>query len=178
MGGGKSGGTVSTGVDKEYNRRMAAIAEKQQTMADEVFGWYKEHGLDVDVAALEARAELIPHQAETERMQLDAMRRLIPEAAQTTGQFLQEARHFDVQGLMGRAQADVIHAHQGVRDQQRLEQRRMGLTPDSGVVAAQQATMGIQQAGDIAWARSEARQLGEQERFRRLQAAAGLGLGG
>lgn len=93
--------------------------------------------------------------------------------------FLKDARDgVDVRGRMGQAQADVTAGYQGVADQQRLAQSRMGLNPNSGASQARLQEVQRQQAGDIAGARTRARRQAEDENFRRRQAAAQFGLQG
>ena len=193
---GGGGGTtkVEGEVDKEYNRRMAAIAERQQDMADTMFGYYQDHGLSYDVAQVQAQEGLIPYQTDYARREMEvgqqgldvrsdyftAMQNQgLPQLqAQAQGQFLQDAQGgIDIRGRMGMAQADVAKGFQGALGQQRLADSRMGLNPASGASMSRAQDLAINQAGAMAGARTQSRVGAEQEQFGRRQAAAGLGLG-
>jgi len=63
----KGGGSTSTvTVDYEYNKRMAAIAEDQQAMAEKYFAAWEDYGQDYERKATEANTTLLPSQTETE----------------------------------------------------------------------------------------------------------------
>lgn len=57
-------------IDHEYNRRMAAIAEAQQEMAEEMMGYYREFGVPYESAQMQALARMLPYQ---ERYETDAV---------------------------------------------------------------------------------------------------------
>ena len=59
MGGSSGGGAV----DKEYNKRIAAIAEGQQAMAEEMQGYYREWGLPLDVMTTQAQMDVMPYES-------------------------------------------------------------------------------------------------------------------
>ena len=197
MGGGSSGGgttRVEGEVDRAYNRRMAAIAERQQDMSEEMMGYYREYGLPYDRDLMQSQRRLLPYQEGYEQAALETGQgRLgleddyitslqaqgIPQqAADAQSLFLQDARDgVDVQGRMGLAQADVTAGYQGAMDQERLGQSRMGLDPRSGASQAGLRDLQLQQAGDVAGARTQARHQAEEDQFRRRYTAAGMGLG-
>ena len=192
-------------VDAEYNRRMAAIAERQQDMSEEMMGYYREYGLPYDRDLMQSQTELLPYQQSYEQSMLEAETGLVPQRAEAEERrlglegdyisslqaqgipqqvadaqslFLQDARDgVDVQGRMGLAQADVTAGYQGAMDQERLGQSRMGLDPRSGASQAGLRDLQLQQAGDVAGARTQARHQAEEDQFTRRHAAAGMGLG-
>lgn len=59
-------------IDKEYNKRMATIAESQQEMAEEMMGYYRQHGLPLDKAMTKAGLDLLPHQTKLEIGRLES----------------------------------------------------------------------------------------------------------
>ena len=64
------GGGESSSVDKEYNKRMATIAEKQQVMADYYFEQYKGLPQEYETARLKANIGLMPEQIGLERAKM------------------------------------------------------------------------------------------------------------
>jgi len=125
-----------------------------------------------------AQRELLPHQTGLSIDEIETRRGLLPQASRTVRDFWRTARDgVDVQGRMGLAQADITRGYQGVADQQRMADARMGLRPDSGAAMMRQGALQTQQAGDIAGARTLARHQAEQDQFQRLQAAGTSGLG-
>lgn len=83
MGGG--GGSSKRQYDREYNRRMATIAEAQQALSEEMMGYYREHQLPVDIAMARSEMEMLPlrtafekDQIGFERDRMEAERGLIP----------------------------------------------------------------------------------------------------
>ena len=125
-----------------------------------------------------AQRELLPHQTGLSIDEIETRRGLLPQASRTVRDFWRDARDgVDVQGRMGLAQADITRGYQGVADQQRMADARMGLRPDSGAAMMRQGALQTQQAGDIAGARTLARHQAKQDQFQRLQAAGTSGLG-
>jgi len=64
------GGGSESSVDKDYNRRMADIAEKQQKMADYYFEQYKGLPQEYETAQIKANIGLMPEQIGLERAKM------------------------------------------------------------------------------------------------------------
>ena len=66
--GGKGGGSSTTNIssepDKEYNARMASVAERQQGLSDQFFKWWQDVQAPVEKANAEAQLGLIPVQTD------------------------------------------------------------------------------------------------------------------
>ena len=75
--GGSSGGS-STTIDKDYNRRIAQIAEAQQRLAQEMQGYYRQYGLPTDVLEPAAGARVAPYQTAAQISQLQAGMEMMP----------------------------------------------------------------------------------------------------
>jgi hypothetical protein len=72
-GGGSTSTTTTTGeIDYEYNRRMAAIAEQQQGLANEYAEFWREEYKPLETAQIEANMQLVDQQTDTERQKLAA----------------------------------------------------------------------------------------------------------
>lgn len=56
------GGGGNTSVDREYNARMAAIAESQQKMAEQYFDQWNNNFKDMEVEQVNANKRLIPYE--------------------------------------------------------------------------------------------------------------------
>ena len=65
--GGKGGGSSTTNIssepDKEYNARMAKVAERQQALSDQFFNWWQTVQAPVEQANADAQLGLIPAQS-------------------------------------------------------------------------------------------------------------------
>lgn len=196
MGGGSSPSKVThTGeIDKEYNRRMAAIAERELDMSEQQWDLYKEYQVPYEIKQTESLTRMLPYQEGYDRAAIQAgtsglglqddyytamkSQGMPQQIADTQSQFLQSARDgIDIRGRMGQAQADVAKGFQGALGQQRLADSRMGLNPNSGASKARAQDLAINQAGAVAGARTQARGLAEQEQFQRLQSGSQMGLG-
>lgn len=98
-GGGQS---TTTSYDKEYNDRMAAIAEEQQGMGQEAWNFYKSMNLPFEQAKINANMELIPQQTELQKAEIGAALGLLPSGtdAQKSAFELQTAQNKAGLGLV------------------------------------------------------------------------------
>ncbi|MCK4819085.1 hypothetical protein KA005_25150, partial [bacterium] len=67
-GGGGGGGEPS--YDKEYNQRMAGVAERQQAMSEEYFKFWEKHGKPYEKAKIKANMELMPYEVKTRKAEM------------------------------------------------------------------------------------------------------------
>ena len=72
------GSSSTTTVDKEYNRRMAAIAERQQGMAEEYFQYWQQYQQPYEKAQIYANMNLLPKETMLAEAQLDAQSEILP----------------------------------------------------------------------------------------------------
>ena len=76
--GGKGGGSSTTNIssepDKEYNARMAKVAERQQALSDQFFNWWQTVQAPVEQANADAQLGLIPAQTDIVREGLEGFK--------------------------------------------------------------------------------------------------------
>lgn len=72
------GSSTTTNVDYEYNSRMAAVAERQQDMAEEYFDFWRTDQKGLDRQKIEAQAEILPHQTTFDIAELQSQNELLP----------------------------------------------------------------------------------------------------
>lgn len=198
------GGSSSTTVDKEYNKRLAAIQERQQDIADKYFGYWEQFQKPYEILQTQANTGLLPYETEAAKQQqilagqqAQAAQTLLPGQTQyaqakiedkidtlgkmqpvKTNFFQQAAQGVDVQGRVAQAQADVA---KGFADAQAATARgmaRMGVGPDSGRYAGVAASQDMARAAAIGEARTQARTQAQDENFRRLALGMQQGLQG
>lgn len=173
--GGKGGGGSSstTTVDYEYNARMATIAEEQQEWAREYFQLWKDYYKPYEIAQAQANMELLPHETELYKNQLQSANQLLPAQTDAARKFLASATNgVDVNERMSLAQADASNAWKDARAENNRAMARMGVNPNSGRYQGINAAADVQKSADIAGARTQARVGAEQENFERLGHAA------
>ena len=197
FGGGSSSSSSTTTqapTDPEAARRMAAVAERQQAMAEEQWGIGKEIYMPYERKMVESNVGLIaPNQALMEarlkegtydiaqdRTRRDLIRSQLTDelraSADVPGKFYDET-DIDIGDRMAKAQADVEQAYGGVEGEWRRSAGRMGIAPDSGRFASIRGKMLGQKAGDVAGARTTARRTGLDDRWARLGTAMQLRAG-
>lgn len=195
----KGGGSHVNTQDKEYNARMATIAEAQQVMAQDYYGWYKTNYQPMETAQVAANMEMMPQETAFQKSQAElgaaknqaeigllpqetALQQgkmqtaigLLPQQAQAASQFYDAAMNgADPTQRANQAQADVASAFNGTMQQANRSLARMGVAPDSGAQAAATQRNALAKAKAIGVARTGARTTAEQENFKRLQAAFG-----
>ena len=190
---GSSGGGSSS-VDKDYNRRIANIAEAQQRLAEEMQGYYRQYGLPTDVlepaagsrvapyqtaaqiSQLQAGMEMMPYEMGLRKDQLDMRRGLLPEVETTTEQFFQSARDVDKDKWASQASADVARGFAGAEGALGRSAGRMGLGLGSGRMADAMTNLAKDRASASAASQTQARRLADREQFDRLNQAAQFGL--
>lgn len=72
------GSSSTTTVDKEYNSRMASIAERQQGMAEEYFQYWQQYQQPYEIAQIDANMNLMPKETMLAEAQLDAQSEILP----------------------------------------------------------------------------------------------------
>lgn len=192
---GGGGATTSTTkvqgeVDYAYNARMAAIAERQQNMAEEYATFWREEYKPLESEQIAANRAMIPAQMGLEEEKIAAQRELIPaetelrkgmlgmgaaevEAAKPVmGEYYKEAlRGGDIEGEVRAARADVAGSFKEQAGAQRREMGRLGIMPGSERASAMMADRRTEQAKATAGAMTGARRFAEEKRFGRLGGA-------
>lgn len=188
---GSGGGSKST-VDKEYNRRMAAVMEKQQAMADYYMEHWKGAPKEYELAQIEANMGLMPQQVglekarmgfETKGMEygLDALKYQQEGREQASEwykgfkpvqqQYMQEASGgIDISKRRSEAVAGVEHQFGQMMPQYERSLSRRGLKMGSSDLRQ----MAIDKAVAKAGASTMAKNIGEAEQFDRLSGAMNL----
>ena len=200
----KGGSSSSTTVDKEYNKRLAAIQERQQDIADQYFAYWNEVQKPYETLQAQSNTELLPYETEAYKQQqlltgqqAQAGQELLPwqtGAAQakladqidTIGQmqpvktnfFQQAAQGKDVAGAMASAQADAAKGFEDAAAATARNMSRMGVNPNSGRYAGVNAEQDLAKAAAVAGARTQARTTTEDENFRRLALGMQYGMQG
>lgn len=205
------GDTQTNTQDPEFNARMAAIAERQQEMAEEYFTFWEAEYKPMESAQIRANMALMPLESEAYGAELQAKKELTPLQTEyakmemetgakqqelsrgmmdiglenlqnqkdVTSRFYKEALSgVNVTDRMNQASADVAQSLAGTEDATRREISRMGIDPSSGKGVAMYSTSSLDRARMQAAARSGARREAEDENFRRIQTAMGVGAGG
>ena len=77
----KSSGGTSTStstIDKEYNDRMASIAESELEMGEGFYDFWMENNAAFEKAKIDANMELMPAQTDLEKAQIASQQQLLP----------------------------------------------------------------------------------------------------
>ena len=187
---GGGGSTTTNTQDTVYNARMAEIAESQQGMAEEYFGFWEETYKPYEEKQIQANTALMPYEIEAEKAQLQGISEITPvQTAYTKGilenelamlpqknavssAFYEEAlKGVDVRGRMDAASADMAQSLKGAEDSSLRTASRMGLNAGSGRVADMLKTSSLDRARATGMARSTTRLASEDSAFQRLLAA-------
>ena len=174
-----SGGGGSSGVDRRYNARLAAIAERQQGMADEYFEFWRESGKPYEKAQLEANLELLPQEVETRKLGLETQKLGFETARKemTAGTpvmeeyYKQALEGVDVGEEVQMARSDVAQGIQESEDATERTMSRLGVDPLSGRFADSMKATGMEKAKMVGGAMSGARRAAEDQNFQRLAGA-------
>ena len=173
--GGKGGGSSTTNItsepDKEYNARMAAVAERQQALSDEFFNWWKDVQAPVEKANAEAQLGLIPLQTDLVKEGLEGFK-----GVQTD--FYNASKPTSVETYAGRAATDANMALSKSTDTLNRNMSRMGISPTSGASQSANRDLAIQGAASLAGAANTGRLQGEEQNLKKLTGAMSFGLGG
>ena len=137
----KGGSTTTTSVDEAYNARMAEIAEAQQAMAEEHYGFYKDYYQPYEKEQISANRELVPLQMGLQKTALGVAK-----------------EGLDPGTAMDEAQADVAQSFAGAQGSIGRNLARRGVRMDSGQGAQMQRDLVLGRAKAIGGARTMARQ--------------------
>jgi hypothetical protein len=74
----KGGGSTTTTVDKDFNRRMASIYEEQQDWAGEYMDFWRTEQKGLDSAKIKAQQDILPYQTEHDIAQFQSATVLYP----------------------------------------------------------------------------------------------------
>jgi len=194
---GTSKTTVTNEVDKEYNARMAAIAEKQQEQSDAYFEYWETTYKPYEEAQITANLELLPFEVDTQLATLEAQKAtaegileltpyevgyrkewleseidLIPQRHAVSSEFYEQALSgINVKSRMDTAAADVAQSLSGAESAARRSAARMGLNVSSGRIADMLKTSSLDRARATGLARNVSRVNAEAENFQRLATA-------
>jgi hypothetical protein len=138
MGGGD---TQINSEDKEYNARMATIAEAQQGMAEEYYQYYKDYFQPYEKKQIAANTQLLPYETGLQKTALIA-----------------GAEALDPQAAMDAASADVAQSYEGAQDSITRNLVRRGQSMGSGQAMQLQKEIALERSKAIGGARTGARQ--------------------
>ena len=171
----KGGGSSSTTtVDYEYNRRMAAIAEKESGMAQEYFNYWKTDQQPLEKAQSSAALSLLPGQTELTKQQIASQTSLLPTQTKVAQSYYDMILGgVNAEDEMGKARSDVMQSFKLTEGQRRREFSRMGVDPSSPAFASTRSADLREQAKAMAGAGTKARRYSDEEQMRRLSSAAG-----
>jgi len=187
LGGGGGGGD---GIDEEYNRRMARIAERQQNMAEDYFGFWEEHQAPTEAMQQQAMRDLMPGETDLRREQIASERRMMPLQEELTTaqaqytiddlaarkplarQYYQEAMKGENVGrAAAQAGAGVAQEYDRAMGAQRRDAARAGVDVNSGRFKAGLNSTYLSRARDTAGQKTVARQQARDSNFSRLDSA-------
>lgn len=180
LGGSSSSGSTTvvssqSPTDPEAARRMAAVAERQQDIAEEQWSLYQGEFLPYDKALAQANLQSVQPTADLTLASIRAETGLLPQRTAATGAFLDQAlKGVDVNSRVARAGADVAQAYGKLPDQLKRSAAAAGISPGSQAFLSQLTGLGLSQARDTAFAKSQAKTQAEAENFSRLSAAQGI----
>lgn len=185
--GGSSQTTTTNNYDPVYNAKMAAIAERQQEMAEDQWDMYKTYFQDYEIAVAQANKDLLPYMTDSTREQLQyqteaaaANRELIPAATalnkkELEGQLPVAEKYYrealegvDVGERMDSASTEVKAAAKLGESMRRREASRYGIDPGSTTFGNAVNKAALDTARGISGARTGAKERAEQENFQRL----------
>jgi len=185
--GGSSQQTTTNNYDPVYNAKMAAIAERQQEMAEDQWDMYKTYFQDYEIAVAQQNKDLLPYMTESTKEQLQyqteasaANRRLLPgatELAETelAGQkpvaeeyYRQALEGVNIEDRMDSASNEVKAAAKLGESMRRREASRYGIDPGSTTFGNAVNKAALDTSRGIAGARTGAKERAEQENFQRL----------
>ena len=184
-----SSSTTQSPTDPEAARRMAAVAERQQAMAEEQWGIGKETYMPYEKAMVGSNTKLIQPNEEymgkyleqgiadiegneplKTRIREQVMNDLTSSSA-VPGEFYSKVLEGPkTEEKMATAGADVAQAFKNIEGEQRRGMGRMGLDPTSGAYASQRGKTLRSKAKALAGAKTSARRTAEQDYFDQLMA--------
>jgi len=174
---GKGGGTETTtqnNYDPEYNSRMARVAERQQSMAEDQWNEYKQYFQDYEIEVANANKELLPYMSSSTREQLKFQEESSKANAELLPEFTKQAKEgVDVTKRMDEASNEVKAGAKLGESMRRREASRLGIDPGSSTFANASNKAALDTSRNISGSRTAAKNQAEQENFARL----GLALG-
>lgn len=178
LGGGSSSSSTTTiqqTTDPEAANRMAGVAERSQSLAEQEWSLYQNTFLPYDTALVDANMQNVQPTADLTNATLKAQMELLPQQTKATKQFLKQALEgVDADQRAGQAATDVELAYKGLPKSMSRQAAGMGISPNSGAFQSQLTGLGLSKARDKAYAETSARRQAEGENFSRLSAAQGL----
>lgn len=177
-GGGGSTTTVTQEVDKEYNARMAAVAERAQTLSDEYYAWWQNNQAPLEKAEAEAQLSLLPSQTKLNQSLLNMQNNTIGTTSKLATQFLDQSLNgVNKEEWANRAGTDQQVAASNVMQQMTRNASRMGLNANSGAFAKAMTDQSLGNAANVATARTQAYRQADDENYKRLQGGLSAGMG-
>lgn len=134
------GSTTINSEDKEYNARMATIAEAQQGMAEEYYQYYKDFYQPYEKQQIAANQQLLPYQTGLQQQALIAGQSAL-----------------DPNAAMDMASADAAQSFEGAQGSITRSLAKRGVSMDSGQAIEMQKQLGMEKAKAIGGARTQAR---------------------
>lgn len=171
-------------LPQEAGLRSAQIGAEQQVLPHQTTAAIQGYQLAQQLAPQEAglrsaqigaEQQILPHQAYTTIQQLQAQQQLTPLQTQAEsnrlgllpGYYNDAFKGVDVNQRMNEAQADVQHGFKNANEAARLDLQSYGLDPSSGRYAALNRSKTMAEAAGVAGARTQAKNIAEQEDFQR-----------
>jgi len=188
--------TTQAPTDPEAAKRMAAVAERQQEMAEEQWGLGKDIYMPYEKAMVESNVALLGPNEELMRKRLeegtyditqdrerrDLIRSQMTQELKTSAgvptKFYEETlKAGDPNERMATASADVEQAFAGAEGETRRSMGRMGINPASGRFASLRGETLRKKASTLAGARTGARKSASDDLYSRLTTAMGARTG-
>lgn len=171
------GGSTNT-VDKEYNRRLAAVQERAQDISDAYFKFWEKNNAPLEAAKAAAELENVPAQQRITQGLLGIQEAALPQTKELSQRFLNESLEgVNANEWANRAGTDQQIAASNANAQLARNALRMGLNPNSGAMTRALADQATTNAANVAAARTSAYRAAEDENYKRLSSGAQAGLG-
>ena len=171
------GGSTNT-VDKEYNRRLAAVQERSQDISDAYFKFWQENNAPLEAAKAAAELENVPAQQRITQGMLGIQEGSIDQTRDLTKGFLGESLNgVNENEWANRAGTDQQLAASNANNQLVRNAMRMGLNPNIGSFTRALADQATANAANVAAARTQAFRAADEENYKRLQGGMQAGLG-
>lgn len=161
-GGGHQTVTHEGEIDKEYNRRMARVAEEEMAMKEGMYDFFQQHQQPVEQAKLEANKELIPYQTSLQKEKTEVGKDTLE---MQQGILDDLGPELDINSQMNTAEADVAQQFDQNLESNKREMSRHGISPASGKFQSMQSDFSLNKAAEEAGARNKARQKAKQTGF-------------
>ena len=174
MGKGGSTQTTTNTYDPVASAKMAEIAGRQQTMAEDQWSMYKTYFQDYEIKAAQANKELLPFMSSSTKEQLKYQEETSKANAELLPKFTEAAlTGVDVNKRKDEAGTEVKAAMKLGEATRRREASRYGIDPGSTAFTDTANKTALDTSRAVAGARTAAGVQAEQENFARLGAALG-----